>query len=528
MGDNHGWLDHQNFESMNSQINEKEDLNAGLRQKSRSVSSDSDEDGRSKRLRPSPESNSEDGELQEGETNFMNGSSLLGLTLKKTPSFLNLLEAQLSKAKKTPSNSSSSSSPCRVGTPASCSLPENQKNLWRNDFAISSEKLKASNFPALKLTIGQWERVSKHESDLIAKCYYAKRKLVWEILDGALKNKIEIQWTDIIAIKATIQQGDPGILEIELNQPPNFYRETNPQPRKHTLWQETPDFTGGQAPIYRRHCVIFPPGILDKHYEKLLHYDARLNELSKQPFPSQISPYFESENPEISDLPFDNNYGSQYFPNMHQPFDHLSASSFALLPNYQMLDKSAVATPVPQFGSSFPLSGGSRSNYAHINQSMVLWGQGQSNLVNVAMGNQSIGMLPGSTTPQANWVVPTQDHEAMYLQNDYSMRNNQDNAALDYIKNHLLSDNQVASSNDPKLVANVDAVHSLLEHHEDGSNLDAAGDVHGLNFGYQTMNNFAQGVVPNNGLTYAEPYTWGQTMAHSANPYPTLDANRDV
>lgn len=36
----------------------------------------------------------------------------------------------------------------------------------------------------------------------MAKCYFAKHKLVWEVLDGALKNKIEIQWSDVVAIKA--------------------------------------------------------------------------------------------------------------------------------------------------------------------------------------------------------------------------------------------------------------------------------------------------------------------------------------
>lgn len=43
---------------------------------------------------------------------------------------------------------------------------------------------------------------SRYEGDLVAKCYFAKHKLVWEVLDGALKNKIEIQWSDIVAIKA--------------------------------------------------------------------------------------------------------------------------------------------------------------------------------------------------------------------------------------------------------------------------------------------------------------------------------------
>lgn len=48
---------HQNSESMKTQIND--DVNTSLRLKSRSMSSESDEDGRSKRFRTSSESNSE-------------------------------------------------------------------------------------------------------------------------------------------------------------------------------------------------------------------------------------------------------------------------------------------------------------------------------------------------------------------------------------------------------------------------------------------------------------------------------------
>lgn len=55
-----------------------------------------------------------------------------------------------------------------------------------------------------------------HEGDLVAKCYYAKKKIVWEVLDGALKSKIEVQWSDIEAIRATIVDDQPGILEIEV------------------------------------------------------------------------------------------------------------------------------------------------------------------------------------------------------------------------------------------------------------------------------------------------------------------------
>lgn len=50
----------------------------------------------------------------------------------------------------------------------------------------------------------------------MAKCYYAKRKLVWEVLDSGLKSKIEIQWSDISAMKATCPENLPGSLEIEV------------------------------------------------------------------------------------------------------------------------------------------------------------------------------------------------------------------------------------------------------------------------------------------------------------------------
>ena len=56
--------------------------------------------------------------------------------------------------------------------------------------------------------------ISRYEGDLVAKCYYAKHKLVWEVLNGGLKSKIEIQWSDITALKATCPENGPGTLDI--------------------------------------------------------------------------------------------------------------------------------------------------------------------------------------------------------------------------------------------------------------------------------------------------------------------------
>lgn len=48
----------------------------------------------------------------------------------------------------------------------------------------------------------------------MAKCYFAKHKLVWEILEGGLKSKIEIQWSDIMALKAHCPDNGPGTLNV--------------------------------------------------------------------------------------------------------------------------------------------------------------------------------------------------------------------------------------------------------------------------------------------------------------------------
>ncbi|KAL8115026.1 hypothetical protein AgCh_021742 [Apium graveolens] len=162
--------------------------------------------------------------LQEKDIIFCKDHGPLGLKLDKSPSFINSIQVKLS---------------------------ELAKKKAAQDSKMEHDKLKASNFGALHLRIGTWEWLCKHEGDLIAKCYYAKKKIVWEILEGALKRKIEIQWSDIIGINAIIRDDEPGILEVELGNPPTYFLETNPQPRKHTLWQTASDFTGGQAPNYR-------------------------------------------------------------------------------------------------------------------------------------------------------------------------------------------------------------------------------------------------------------------------------------
>ncbi|XP_022934532.1 uncharacterized protein LOC111441679 [Cucurbita moschata] len=207
--------------------------------------------------------------------NPLDEPSPLGLSLKKSPSLLDLIQAKLSQET------------------AELATLSKKEQKGANGFS-TADKLKASNFPALILKIGTWEYKSRYEGDLVAKCYFAKHKLVWELLDGNLKNKIEIQWSDIIDLKATYADDGLGTLDVVLARQPLFFREINPQPKKHTLWQTTADFTGGEASRHRKHFLQCSQGLLNKHFEKLIRCDPRLNFLSQQPDIVLECPYFKT------------------------------------------------------------------------------------------------------------------------------------------------------------------------------------------------------------------------------------------
>lgn len=145
-----------------------------------------------------------------------------------------------------------------------------------------SQKLKASNCPATSITIGSWTKESRYEGDLLAKAYYAKRKLVWEVLEKGVKSKIEIPWADITAFMIEAPDKEPGRIRLRLAQPPHFFKEDEPQPRKHTIWLQTPDFTDGEASRCRQHTLCFPAGVLNKHYKKLLESDDRLRRMAEE------------------------------------------------------------------------------------------------------------------------------------------------------------------------------------------------------------------------------------------------------
>ncbi|KAL6978297.1 hypothetical protein U1Q18_019966 [Sarracenia purpurea var. burkii] len=420
--------------------------------------------------------------FHQGEENLIlcGDKSPLGLTLSKTPSFINLIEMKLNQAM-------SKSSP--IGKHQS-------KNMDVFVPQPMSEKLKASNFLVLSLRIGSWERISKHEGDLVTKCYYAKRKIVWEVLDGGLKNKIEIQWSDIEAIRATTYEDEPGILEIQLKQPPLFFRETNPQPRKHTLWQQTSDFTGGQAPICRRHYVEFPPGTLDKHYDKLLQCDGRLADLSRKPFPRLESPYFYGisnvyRGGMSDDLSF--RFGPRPSPipyALHHSFAPISSSSF--VPNLHLVR--SLNPPAEQhigILNSNPLMSDmdflprnqSVGNYSFENQvaPAMHWGREGNNFQNIydyGKEEDQIQGLPPSI-PSAALATPSFS-ESQISTNPTTMTHSN-------TENHLFNDSLFAGSDDRNLLLRTRFPYPPLKRFQEGNSGGLA--IGGADqFGYETEN----------------------------------------
>ncbi|XP_028793973.1 uncharacterized protein LOC114749619 [Neltuma alba] len=253
--------------------------------------------------------------------NILNEPCPLGLRLRKSPSLLDLIQMKLSQG----------------GNPIADTQSETASSGVKNEsggVAASStaDKLKASNFPASLLRIGSWEYKSRYEGDLVAKCYFAKHKLVWEVLEGGLKSKVEIQWSDIMALKANCTDNGPSTLTVVLARQPLFFRETNPQPRKHTLWQATSDFTDGQASKHRQHFLQCSPGMLTKHFEKLIQCDMRLNFLSRQPEIILDSPHFDSWPSALEDPcnPKDLDQGSATSCFQHRGSPYASQSSFKI------------------------------------------------------------------------------------------------------------------------------------------------------------------------------------------------------
>ncbi|CAN6724530.1 unnamed protein product [Malus baccata var. baccata] len=330
--------------------------------------------------------------------------------------------------------------------------PEVKPNAFQ--LMTEKEKLKASNFNASFIRIGSWQRVAHNEGDLVVKCYYAKRKLVWEILDQGLKSKIEVQWSDISALRAVIEENEPGILEIELNQPPTFHRELNPQPRKHTMWNVASDFTNGQALIHRRHYVQFPPGALDQHYEKLIQCESRFLEMSRRPFPSQKSPYFQSDfHNGLAEFSFKfDRHGAEIPSNLQFPFSPCVQTRYdraQQVQTYEQLKPTLMikdsTSPISVMDFSSPLDDVIGNQAVQNPQMPVYWDQGITQAMTSFSDFLGREQLPGLVSvAQANSTISCQSFN---VYNQGLGNPNPNSQLLSNIENQLMIDSQIEFSN---------------------------------------------------------------------------------
>ncbi|KAM2612884.1 hypothetical protein TB2_032798 [Malus domestica] len=375
-----------------------------------------------KRLRRTPMDSNKKAQLAQ----TLLSLSPLGLNLGETPPFIDLTEViapRKLKAKRS---------------------PEVKPNAFQ--LMTEKEKLKASNFNASFIRIGSWQRVAHNEGDLVVKCYYAKRKLVWEILDQGLKSKIEVQWSDISALRAVIEENEPGILEIELNQPPTFHRELNPQPRKHTMWNVASDFTNGQALIHRRHYVQFPPGALDQHYEKLIQCESRFLEMSRRPFPSPKSPYFQSDfHNGLAEFSFKfDRHGAEIPSNLQFPFLPCVQTRYDRTQQVQTYEQLKPTLRIKD--STSPISDEVIGNQAVQNPQMpVYWDQGITQAMTSFSDFLGREQLPGLVSvAQANSTISCQSFN-VYNQGLGSP--NPNSQLLSNIESQLMIDSQIEFSN---------------------------------------------------------------------------------
>lgn len=419
------------------------------------------------------------GHLQSAHVNPLDEPSPLGLTLRKTPSLLDLIQVKLSQ-----------------GDPAFSGQAAGRRRDGGSSAAQNNpDKLKASNFPVSILRIGTWECISRYEGDLVAKCYFAKHKLVWEVLDGGLKSKIEIQWSDITALKASYLEDEPGTLDIEVSRPPLFFRETNPQPRKHTLWQATSDFTGGQATICRRHFLQCPHGLLNRHYEKLIQCDPRLNLLSKKGFLSEASPLFDSKSAVFQDQDEQSSYAKAQEMGSHvfTQFNHLKEEYLApfscfpdgappvaqtLVPKFEPLDSEVSTvtvkatpheTPSPSSvmdSQTIEDNGNSDSDEVNM-KGATQWEQMQLlEPSDVSVHEESELAFSTSMSTLANQIGLCFQEQIRSCNSLYTGENNLSShkRILDEIAQHLLGDSMLSASFDEQsIIARVNSMCSLLQ-----------------------------------------------------------------
>ncbi|XP_020267616.1 uncharacterized protein LOC109843092 [Asparagus officinalis] len=179
----------------------------------------------------------------------------------------------------------------RRATPPALTLEEETERIRMYQSQPDLVKYTVSTVPARKIQIGNWQRTTDNDNEILAKFFFRIESIAWEIVDDNETKRIEMFWNNISSLRMISFEGN-SILKVELEAPPEFFTEIDPQPRRHRQWMKIPDFTNGEAERCRIHTVTFPEGVLESHYDKLTHIDDLLFHKSRGPFPVHNYPFF--------------------------------------------------------------------------------------------------------------------------------------------------------------------------------------------------------------------------------------------
>ncbi|KAL0006290.1 hypothetical protein SO802_013851 [Lithocarpus litseifolius] len=190
----------------------------------------------------------------------------------------------------------------------------------------------------------------------------------------------------------------------------------------------------------------FPPGTLDKHYEKFLQCDPNLLKLSQRPFPNLSSPYFHTDcyngSKEFSLDFYRHGQLPLPFSITHLPFKSIQQIQAYEQAHQQYLLTKYSTSPISVMDFS-PHSDEAISNQGVDDPRMAMWYQRMTNPANVLGRDQMQGPFSMAISTQVNPAISGQNYN---VSGAWPISDNQ---ILDDIQSQLLSDDQFQFDYDP-------------------------------------------------------------------------------
>ncbi|KAG7591807.1 hypothetical protein ISN45_Aa01g007930 [Arabidopsis thaliana x Arabidopsis arenosa] len=124
-----------------------------------------------------------------------------------------------------------------------------------------------------KIQVGEWTQDSSPIEALRARIYGGSNRLVWELDHRhAGKRKIEIVLGNVSSMQFSFGNNATGVMEVELENPPEFFLETDHADGNRKI-ESIGDFTTNtSASLYRHHKLFFGNDVLRKIQETITSF----------------------------------------------------------------------------------------------------------------------------------------------------------------------------------------------------------------------------------------------------------------